>query len=112
MSARCLRLSLIVFGPLMLAFALALVVTKGILLLPVVPALAAFLMMVTAVTYQLQGWLAALMSNPRHRRTVVVATTVIFVLIVQLPNLLNFFAPWGPQRRQTRPRLCWNSSRS
>ena len=46
--------------------------TKGILLLPVLPALAAFLLMVTALTYQFQGWLASLMSNPRRRRTVIV----------------------------------------
>ncbi len=57
--------------------------------------LAAFLLMVTALTYQFQGWLASLMSNPRRRRTVIVATTLVFVLIFQLPNLLNFFAPWG-----------------
>jgi ABC-2 type transport system permease protein len=39
------------------------------------------------------------MSNPRRRRTVIVATTMIFVLGVQLPNLLNLYAPWGTQRR-------------
>ena len=97
-----LRLSLIVFVPVMLAFSLALVWTKGILMLPVLPALAAFLLMVTALTYQLQGWLALLMSNPRRRRTVIVATTMIFVLGVQLPNLLNLYAPWGTQQRLER----------
>jgi ABC-2 type transport system permease protein len=97
-----LRLSLIVFVPVMLAFSLALVWTKGISLLPVLPALAAFLLMVTALTYQLQGWLASLMSNPRRRRTVIVATTMIFVLGVQLPNLLNLYAPWGTQQRLER----------
>jgi ABC-2 type transport system permease protein len=97
-----LRLSLILFGPVMLAFALALVVVKGISMLLVLPLLAAFLLMVTAVTYQFQGWLAALMSNPRRRRTVIAITTVTFVLIVQLPNLLNFLAPWRPQRQADR----------
>jgi ABC-2 type transport system permease protein len=97
-----IRLSLIVFVPVMLAFSLALVWTKGILMLPVLPALAAFLLMVTALTYQLQGWLALLMSNPRRRRTVIVATTMIFVLGVQLPNLLNLYAPWGTHRRIDR----------
>jgi ABC-2 type transport system permease protein len=99
-----MRLSLIVFVPVMLAFSLALVWTKGILMLPVLPALAAFLLMVTALTYQLQGWLALLMSNPRRRRTVIVATTMIFVLGVQLPNLLNLYAPWSTQRRIDRPK--------
>ena len=104
-----LRLSLIIFGPVMLGFGLALVVAKGILLLPVLPLLAAFLLMVTALTYQFQGWLASLMSNPRRRRTVVVVTTVIFVLIVQLPNLLNFFAPWG-STTAGRPAKDWRKN--
>jgi ABC-2 type transport system permease protein len=89
------RLSLIIFGPVMLGFCLALVWTKGILFLAVLPALAAFLVMVTALTYQLQGWLASLMSNPRRRRTVVVATTMTLVLLFQLPNVLNFIRPWN-----------------
>ena len=94
-----LRLSLIVFGPMMLGFALALVAAKGMLMLPALPLLAAFLLMVTALTYQFQGWLASLMSDPRRRRTVIVAATAVFFLIFQLPNLLNFLAPWGAQRR-------------
>jgi hypothetical protein len=83
----------------MLGFALALVFVKGMVMLPVLLALAAFLLMTTALTYQVQGWLAALMTNPRRRRTVIVVTTMIFVLIVQLPNLLNFFAFSGMGQR-------------
>ncbi len=89
-----LRLSLLFFGPLMAAFALALIYVKGWEQWPVVPLLAAFLLMVTALTYQFQGWLALLMSNPRRRRTVVVAMTMGVVLVAQLPNLLNLYAPW------------------
>lgn len=84
-----LRLSLIFFVPMMLGYSLALVFVKGAMLLPVLPALAAFLLMVTALTYQFQGWLSSLMSNPRRRRLVVVAVTVIFVLGAQLPSLLS-----------------------
>ncbi len=51
------RLSLIVFIPVMAGFSLALVVTKGWSMLLVVPSVAAFLLMVTALTYQFQGWL-------------------------------------------------------
>ena len=94
LSSLC-RLSMIVFLPVMLGFSLALVVTKGVFLLPVLPMLLAFLLMITALTYQFQGWLAALMSNPRRRRTVIVVATVVFVLIVQLPNFINVLAPWG-----------------
>jgi hypothetical protein len=94
-----LRLSLIVFGPMMLGFALALVSARGMALVPALPLLAAFLLMVTALTYQFQGWLGSLMSNPRRRRTVVVAMTLMFILVFQLPNLLSVLAPWGAQRR-------------
>jgi len=96
------RLSLIFFLPVMLGFSMALIVSKGFFLLPVLPMLAAFLLMITALTYQFQGWLAALMSNPRRRRTVIVVVTVIFVLIVQLPNLLNFLPLWAVRQRADR----------
>jgi hypothetical protein len=97
-----LRLSLILFVPAMLAVALALVFTKGWLLLAVLPLLVAFLLMITAVTYQFQGWLAALMTNPRRRRNVVVAATALFVLVFQLPNLLNFMSPWQQRANQSQ----------
>jgi hypothetical protein len=95
-----LRLSLIVLVPVMLGFGLALLFTKGILMLPVLPLVAAFLLMVTALAYQLQGWLAVLMSNPRRRRNLVVAATLALVLLAQLPNLLNFLGPWGGRRQE------------
>ncbi len=63
------------------------------------PLTVAFLLMVTALSYQFQGWLASLMSNPRRRRTVIVITTTLFILIFQLPNLLRFVVP-----RSTSPR--------
>ena len=34
------------------------------------------------------------MTNPRRRRTVIVTVTAIFILIFQLPNLLNMYRPW------------------
>lgn len=96
-----LRLSLIVFVPVMLGFALAMAAVKGPLLLSVVPLVLAFLLMVTGLTYQFQGWLASLMSNPRRRRAVVVAATGIFVVAFQLPNLINVAAPWRVQADQS-----------
>src|SRR5207244_12437830 len=60
-----LRLSLIIFVPIMFGFCLALIYVKGMLFILALPSLAAFLLMVTALTYQFQGWLASLMSNPR-----------------------------------------------
>ena len=63
--------SLVIVVPPMIALALALVIVKGPAMLLVFPLLAAFLLMITAVTYQFQGWLASLMANQRRRRTVV-----------------------------------------
>lgn len=56
--------------------------------------LAAFVFAVTALTYQFQGWLAVLMSNPRRRRTIVVFVTFGVILIAQTPNLINILRPW------------------
>ena len=94
-----LRLSLLFFGPVMLAFALALVYVKGLPFLPTLPALLAFFLMITALTYQFQGWLGALMTNPRRRRTVIVLTTVGFILFFQIPNLMNLYMSRGISQR-------------
>jgi ABC-2 type transport system permease protein len=98
-----LRLSLVIFGPVMLAFALALIYIKGLGQLAVLPALAAFFLMITAPTYQFQGWLGSLMSNPRRRRSIVVGMTMGIVLLFQLPNAFNFyFTPKFKQRQNER----------
>jgi len=98
-----LRLSLVFFGPIMLAYAMALIYVRGVEQALVLPALAAFFLMITALTYQFQGWLAALMSNPRKRRTIVVGLTMGFVLIFQVPNLLNlYFLPQMNKRNLER----------
>jgi hypothetical protein len=78
----------------MVGLSLGLVVGRGPVLLLLLPLLAAFLLMVTALTYQFQGWLASLMANPRRRRTVIVLVTMAFILIFQLPNLVNIYQPW------------------
>lgn len=97
-----LRLSLILFVPAGLGLGLGLIFRHGMKLLPVLPLTGAFLLMVTALTYQFQGWLAALMSNPRRRRTVIVAVTAVFVLVFQLPNLLGMFRPRIIEQRVQR----------
>jgi hypothetical protein len=43
--------------------------------------------MVTAWTYCLRGWLATMMSNPRRRRAVIMFITLTFVVLAQGPNL-------------------------
>lgn len=88
-------LNLILFVPLMVGLALGLVGAKGPAMLAVLPLVAAFFLMVTALTYQFQGWLASLMVNKRRRRTIVVMVTLAFVLVFQIPNLINFYQPWN-----------------
>lgn len=89
-----LRLSLLLFVPVLFGLSLGLVFSKGPLLLTALPLTAALFFMVTALTYQFQGWLASLMSNPRRRRAMAVASMMVFVVIFQLPNLLNIMRPW------------------
>jgi hypothetical protein len=69
--------SLVVFFPAMIGLCIALVAAKGPAMLLVFPLLASFLLLVTAITYQFQGWLAALMVNPRRRRTIIVGLAMI-----------------------------------
>jgi hypothetical protein len=93
-----LSFNLIVFLPAMAGLTLSLVLAKGPIMMLGWPLLAGFLFMVTALTYQFQGWLASLMANKRRRRTVLVLVTAAFVLIFQVPNLINVIQPWkGPE---------------
>ena len=47
-----------------------------------------FLVAVTALTYQLQGWLAALMANPRRRQLVMIAVPLCIIVVSQLPSFI------------------------
>jgi ABC-2 type transport system permease protein len=84
-------ITLIVFLPAMIGLCIASVVALGPYFLITFPLLAGLVLMVTAVTYQLQGWLATLMMNKRRRRTVVAFITAGFIILAQIPNLLNRF---------------------
>src|SRR5262249_52001588 len=63
-------LSLILLVPGMVGLILGQSIAEGPQMLLAFPLLAAFVLAVTAVTYQFQGWLATLMTNPRRRKTV------------------------------------------
>lgn len=89
-SSSLLSVSLALFGPAMLGLALGLALRRGPAMLLVLPLLAAFLLTVTALTYQFQSWLASLMANKRRRRSIVAIITVAFVLLCQAPQLLQF----------------------
>ena len=90
-----ISVSLILFVPAMVGMALGLACGRGPAMLLLLPLLAAFLLMVTALTYQFQSWLASLMTNKRRRRTIIALVTVLFVVLCQLPQLLHFLQPWG-----------------
>ncbi len=94
------RISLILFVPPLLGFSLALVYAQGISQILAPFGVLAFFLMITALTYQLQGWLAALMSNPRKRRAVGVFATLILVAISQTPNMINMMVQKAAMERQ------------
>lgn len=97
--------NLALFVPAMLGLALGLVFSRGAAMLWQLPLLAAFVLMVTGVTYQFQGWLAALMVNKRRRRTIIVTATMIFIVICQLPNLVNVIRPWESAEKAQKKNL-------
>ncbi len=83
-----LSLNLLLFLPVMTGLILGLVLGRGPVMLLLFPLVASLILLVSAVTYQFQGWLASLMVNKRRRRTVIVAVTLLIVLISQAPNLI------------------------
>ncbi len=95
--------SLLWFSSAMLGVSIGLLFSRGLAMLWLLPMLAAFGLMATALTYQFQGWLATLMANPRRRRTIIVAATMIFILLCQVPNLVNITRPWKMQTKSWQP---------
>jgi hypothetical protein len=93
--------NLALFVPAMLGLALGLVFSRGAAMLWQLPLLTAFVLMVTGVTYQFQGWLAALMVNKRRRRTIIVVASMIFIVICQIPNMVNVVRPWERGEQKT-----------
>jgi ABC-2 type transport system permease protein len=87
--------TLTMFVPAMIGLAIGQMFAHGPAMLLAFPLIAASVFALTAVTYQFQGWLASLMTNPRRRRTVIVFVTMGFILVFQLPNLINIVRPWG-----------------
>lgn len=98
-----LSLPVIVLLPGMSGLALACIVAYGFPMVTILPLLASFMLLVTAVTYQFRGWLATLMENKRRRKTIAVAITMIFILLAQVPQLVNLaFMGSNSRRNQQR----------
>lgn len=83
-----LTVSLILFVPGMLGLCLGLTLSRGPIMLALLPVVLGLIFMVTAWTYCLRGYLVTLMSNPRRRRAVIAGITFTFIVIAQLPNIL------------------------
>ncbi|HLA85342.1 MAG TPA: hypothetical protein VJL29_11155 [Thermoguttaceae bacterium] len=75
--------------PAMLGLSVGLTLGTGPKMMLLVPGVLGFFFMITAWTYCLRGWLAALMVNKRRRRAVVMGVTMVFILLFQLPNLVT-----------------------
>lgn len=86
-----MRVSLLVFLGTALGLSAASVVTLGPAHLILVPLVLASAALVAAVTHQFQSWLARLFVNKRRRGTIVAAAVLIFVVIANLPALMNRF---------------------
>ncbi len=97
-------LSMVVFFPMMMGCSIVLAWKYGGLLLSAPLLTLAFFAMVTALTYQFRGWLAALMKNKRRRRTILTALTVIIILLSQIPNIVDrtLFRARERESRQAR----------
>lgn len=92
-----LTLSVVIFVPAMLGLVLGLAWARASApLLLLVPLALASVAMITAWTYCLRGWLAAMMNDPRRRRAIVMGITLVFVLVLQLPNLFFNVLDAGP----------------
>jgi hypothetical protein len=95
-------LSVILMLPAMTGMAAGLVLSRGAVMLLLFPLVAAFFLMMTAVTYQFRGWLASMMQNPRRRRAIMTAIPALFILMFQLPNIWNNLGPGARERREAR----------
>ncbi len=80
-------LSIIVTVPAVLGLSIGLAIERGPMMLLILPLALSMIFMITAWTYCLRGWLAAMMTNPRRRRSIIMLVTLAIVLIGQLPNL-------------------------
>jgi hypothetical protein len=80
-------LSIVLVVPAIFGLGIGLAVERGPAMFLLIPLALSMVLMVTAWTYCLRGWLATMMTNPRRRRTVIMSITMAFILVSQAPNL-------------------------
>ena len=87
-----LTLSILLFVPAMMGLALGLAVARGPAMLLLIPLALSLVFLVSAWSYCLRGWLAAMMTNPRRRRSIIMGITLGIMLLAQAPNFyINVF---------------------
>ena len=97
-------LSIVVTVPAMVGLSIGLAIGRGPMMLLILPLALSMIFMVTAWTYCFRGWLAAMMTNPRRRRTIIMLVTLAIVAIAQLPNLyFNVLGQAHPRNPTTLP---------
>lgn len=92
--------SLVLMLPGMLGFAAGLTLSRGPAMLLTGGLVLAAIFPITAWTYCLRGWLAALMVNKRRRQSVIVWVTLVFILVFQVPNLVMQSGRWKRARME------------
>ena len=97
-----LTLSIILFLPLMLGLCLGLSLGRGGFMIGLVPLVLGFVLMISAWTYCLRGWLVTLMANKRRRRAVIAGITFGFILISQLPHILGNLAEYRTRHKPAK----------
>jgi len=80
-------LSIILIVPAIFGLGTGLAIERGPAMILLIPLALSMVLMITAWTYCLRGWLATMMTNPRRRRTIIMGITLAFILIGQAPNL-------------------------
>jgi hypothetical protein len=98
-----LTLSLIVIVPAMVGLAVGLTVSLGPRMLLTLPLALSVVLMVTAWTYWLRGWLVTLIDTPSRRRLAVSLLTVGLFALIQGPNLYFNLLRERPDRTQAAP---------
>jgi hypothetical protein len=81
-----LALSVALFVPAMIGLSIGLAVSRGPAMLLLLPLSVSMVLMITAWTYYLRGWLQTLMSNPRRRRAVIMGISFAVIVVAQAPN--------------------------
>ena len=95
--------ALLLMLPGMIGLCLGLTLGAGWVMAPLLGVLLSLMFLITAWTYCLRGWLAALMVNKRRRRAIIVWLTLVLVLVGQLPNLLVHSRLFPKQQRKPPP---------